>query len=272
MSQQAGTYDPMEPLDPFDGSRMTLMEHLIELRLRLMWIVGAMLIGTLISMLFANQLIGILQAPLQEYGKTLIAISPTDTIVMFFKVSFTIGTVIAMPVIVYQLIAFVAPGLYPHEKRTLLLMLPGVMVLFVCGALFAYFVLLPVAIGFLQNFLSAQVDQEWTIDRYIGFITRIIFWIGVSFEMPLIVSALARIGLISGPALLGFWRQAVVIIAVVAAIITPTVDPVNMSIVMAPLGVLYMLSVGLAYMLYRPRTPRDFSEDAEQSDNNANDE
>jgi sec-independent protein translocase protein TatC len=235
----------------------------MELRTRLIWIVGGMLIGTLISMAFANNLIGILQAPLRDYDKMLIAISPTDTIVMFFKVSFTVGTVFAMPVIVYQIIAFVAPGLYPHEKRMLLLMLPGVMVLFACGAAFAYFVLLPVAIGFLQGFLSEQVTQEWTIDRYIGFITRIIFWIGVSFEMPLVVSVLARIGLVSGPGLMGFWRQAVVIIALVAAIITPTVDPVNMAIVMAPLGVLYLLSVGLAYMLYQPRTPRDFSVDEE---------
>lgn len=260
MSQQA-TLDPMEPLDPLDESRMTLMEHLIELRLRLMWVVGAMLIGTIVSMAFASQLIEFLQAPLEVYEETLIAISPTDTIIMFFKVSFTVGTIIAMPVIVYQIIAFVAPGLYPHEKRIVLLMLPGVMVLFACGALFAYFVLLPVAIGFLQNFLSGQVDQEWTIDRYIGFITRIIFWIGVAFEMPLVVSALARIGLVSGKALRNFWRQAIVIIALVAAIITPTVDPVNMAIVMAPLGVLYGLSVALAYMLYVPRTPRDFTED-----------
>lgn len=254
----------MEPLDPLDESRMTLMEHLVELRIRLMWIVGAMLIGTTISMAFASQLIEFLQAPLEVYEKTLIAISPTDTIVMFFKVSFTVGTIIAMPVIVYQIIAFVAPGLYPHEKRTVLLMLPGVMVLFACGALFAYFVLLPVAIGFLQNFLSGQVEQEWTIDRYIGFITRIIFWIGVAFEMPLVVSALARIGLVSGKALRNFWRQAIVIIALVSAIITPTVDPVNMAVVMAPLGVLYGLSVALAYMLYVPRSPRDFSDDLDE--------
>lgn len=262
MSQQASTLDPMEPLDPLDESRMTLMEHLIELRMRLIWVVGAMLVGTLISMAFAAQLIGFLQAPLEQYNEMLIALSPTDTIVMFFKVSFTVGTVIAMPVIVYQIIAFVAPGLYPHEKRVVLLMLPGVMVLFACGAAFAYFMLLPVAIGFLQNFLSGQIDQEWTIDRYIAFITRIVFWIGVAFEMPLVVSALARIGLVSGRALRDFWRQAIVIIALVAAIITPTVDPVNMAIVMGPLGVLYGLSVALAYMLYVPRTPRDFSDDA----------
>ena len=99
--------------------------------------------------------------------------------------------------------------------------------------------LLPTAVGFLQSFLGDIIAQEWTIDRYIGFVTRIVFWIGVAFEMPLVIAFLARAGIVSGQQLLGFWRQAIVIIAIVAAAITPTVDPVNMTLVMAPLIVLY---------------------------------
>jgi sec-independent protein translocase protein TatC len=155
----------------------------------------------------------------------------------------------------------VTPGLYPHEKRNLLLTLPGIMVLFAIGAAFAYFMLLPTAVGFLQSFLGDLIQQDWTIDRYISFVTRIVFWIGVAFEMPLIVAFLARAGIVSGQTLLGFWRQAVVIIAIVAAAITPTVDPVNMSLVMAPLIVLYALSVGLAFAVYKERAPRDFSKE-----------
>jgi sec-independent protein translocase protein TatC len=135
------------------------------------------------------------------------------------------------------------------------------MALFAIGASFAYFMLLPTAVGFLQSFLGDLIQQDWTIDRYISFVTRIVFWIGVAFEMPLIVAFLARAGIVSGAQLLGFWRQAVVIIAVVAAAITPTVDPVNMSLVMAPLAVLYALSTGLAYAVYRERKPRDFSQE-----------
>jgi sec-independent protein translocase protein TatC len=232
-----------------EESRMTLMDHLRELRTRLMWIVGALIGGTLLSMLFVDPLLRFILQPLTAAGTQPIAIGPTDTITVFFKVAFTTGAVIAMPVIVYHIIRFVAPGLYPHEKRNLLLILPGIMLLFAIGASFAYFMLLPTAVGFLQ------------IDRYISFVTRIVFWIGVAFEMPLIVAFLARAGIISGPKLLGFWRQAVVIIAIVAAAITPTVDPVNMSLVMAPLTVLYALSVGLAYALYRERKPRDFSQE-----------
>ena len=266
MSQQSKAYDPIEE------SSMTLMEHLIELRTRLIWVVGALVIGTLVAMIFVNPLLQFIVSPLSKLGAQTQAIGPTDTITIFFKVSFTVGAVIAMPVIVYQLIAFMSPGLYPNEKRLLILTLPGVMALFFLGAAFAYFMLLPVAVSFLQNFLGDVIRQEWTIDRYVGFVTRIVFWIGVAFETPLVIAFMARAGLVSGPQLLRVWRQAIVIIAVVAAAITPTVDPINMSIVMGPLIVLYFGSVGLAYMLYRERTPRDFSEESFIPDEYKNEE
>jgi len=248
--------------DHVDHNSMTLMEHLVELRTRLIWVAAALLIGTLFAMLFVNPLLRFITKPLSDLGADTIAIGPTDTITIFFKVSVTVGAVIAMPVIVYQFIAFMSPGLYPHERRMLLLTLPGVMVLFFLGASFAYFMLLPVAVAFLQNFLGDVIRQEWTIDRYVGFVTRIVFWIGVAFETPLVISFMARAGLVSGPQLLRFWRQSIVIIAVIAAAITPTIDPINMTIVMVPLIILYLGSVGLAYLLYRERTPRDFSEES----------
>ncbi len=253
--------EPQPEPNPIEDSRMALMDHLIELRNRLLWIVGALIIGTALSMLFVTPILNFIIAPLSALGAMPTAIGPTDTITVFFKVSFTMGAIFAMPVIVYQIIRFVAPGLYPHEKRNLLLILPGFMVLFAIGAAFAYFMLLPTAVAFLQSFLGDIIKQEWTIDRYISFVTRIVFWIGVAFEMPLVVAFLARAGIVSGPKLLGFWRQAVVIIAVVAAAITPTVDPVNMTLVMAPLIVLYAISVGLAYAVYKERAPRDFSKE-----------
>jgi sec-independent protein translocase protein TatC len=243
--------------DPVEESRMGLFEHLMELRSRMIWIVGALLIGTLISFIFVEQLLAIITEPV---GKMLIAIGPTDTISIFFRVGFVSGAVIAMPVIVYQIVAFIAPGLYPHEKRTLFMLMPGVMLLFFLGAWFAFKIMVPVATGFLQNFLGSVINQEWTIDRYVNFVTRIVFWIGVFFETPLVIAFLARIGLVTGPKLLSYWRQSIVGSSIIAAIITPTIDPVNMMIVMGPLIVLYFLGVGLAYILYRPREPRDFSD------------
>ncbi len=244
-----------------DESQMTLMEHLVELRWRLMWVVSAIAVGTILGLILTVSkipyiefnLLEFISSPLADYGRKLQALGPTDTILIALKVSFTAGTVLAIPIIAYQIIGFVAPGLYPHEKRALYLMLPGMLVLFVIGAAFAFFVMLPVAVGFLQSFLSTVIEQQWAVDRYIALVTRIVFWIGLSFEMPLVITVLARLGFVEGQTLLKFWRHAVVVIAIVAAIITPTIDPVNMAIVMAPLFVLYMLSVGMAFLVYRPR-------------------
>ena len=239
--------------EPFDNTRMGLFEHLAELRNRMIWIVAALTVGTLISFLFVTPLLQFITAPV---GTKLQALGPTDTIGIVFRVGFASGAVFAMPVMVYQIVAFIAPGLYPHEKRLLIILMPGIMLLFLTGAAFAYFIMMPVAIGFLQNFLGTVIKQEWTIDKYIAFVTRIVFWIGVFFETPLVIAFLARIGLVSGPQLLGYWRQAIVMVSVVAAMITPTVDPVNMAIVMLPLILLYFMGVGLAYILYKPRAPR----------------
>jgi sec-independent protein translocase protein TatC len=245
--------------NPIDDEKMTLMEHLIELRYRLMWIVGGLLVCTLLSMVFVVPIINFINRPLTMLGQTPQSLGPTDNIGIFFKVSFTLGTAFSLPLIIYHIIAFVSPGLYPHEKRAVLWMLPGVLILFSIGAAFAFYVLVPPAVGFLNNFLGTVIDPNWTIDRYVGFVTRLVFWIGVSFELPLVMAVLARTGLVSGKQLLRYWRHAIIIIAVAAAAITPTVDPVNMALVMIPLFLLYLLSVGLAYMLYRPRQIRDFS-------------
>jgi sec-independent protein translocase protein TatC len=245
---------------PGEGGDMSLMGHLQELRVRLMWVVGSIILFTLAAMFFATPILEFLTEPLVRYGDRPQAIGPTDTIVVFFKVSLTTGAAFAMPMIAYHLIAFVSPGLFPHEKRALLIILPGFLLLFLIGAAFAFFVMLPAAVGFLQSFLAEAIRQDWTIDRFISFVTRIVFWIGVSFEMPLVVAFLARIGVVSGPLLKKYWRHSIVVNAIVAAMITPTVDPVNMAIVMGPLIILYFFSMGLAYLLYRPREPRDFSD------------
>lgn len=262
MSQDRASLEVGHPQNqPIDEEKMSLMEHLIELRTRLMWIVGSLLVGTVLSMVFVVPLIEFINEPLTSLGQTPQALGPTDNIGIFFKVSFTMGTALALPVIIYQIIAFVSPGLYPHERRAVLWMLPGVLVLFVTGAAFAFYMLVPPAVGFLNNFLGTVIDPNWTIDRYVGFVTRLVFWIGVAFELPLIMAVLARTGLISGKKLMGYWRHAIIIVAIAAAAITPTVDPVNMALVMGPLFVLYLLSVALAYLLYRPRTVRDFSQE-----------
>ncbi len=258
MSQQAGAM----PIDPIEESRMTLMEHLVELRTRLMWIVGGLIVGTAIALTFFQQTIAFILDTALSMNLEIINNDPTGNISVIFKVSFTIGTAIALPIILFQIIAFMAPGLYPSEKRTLLMTLPAAIILFCIGASFSYYYLLPVAVRFLGTLLDELIIPQWTADKYISFVTRLTFWIGVAFEMPLIFAFLSRTGLVSGQMLLKYWRHAIVVMAILAAIITPTVDPVNMAIVMGPLLILYALSVGLAFMLYKPRALRDFSQES----------
>ena len=190
MSQDQATLPVVD--SAIHEEKMTLMEHLLELRYRLMWIVGTLIVCTLLSMVFVVPIINFINRPLTSLGQTPQALGPTDNIGIFFKVSFTVGTAFALPLIIYHIIAFMSPGLYPHERRNILLMLPGVLVLFITGAAFAFYMLLPPAVGFLNNFLGKVIDPNWTIDNYVGFVTRLVFWIGVAFELPLVMAVLRR--------------------------------------------------------------------------------
>ncbi len=248
---------PEAQLEQEEG-RMSLMAHLRELRMRLIWILAGLIIGTLLGMLIAEMVLDII---VTDWDVKLQAITPFENIATFFRVSFTLGTALATPIVIYQMLAFILPGLYPHEKRSLLLIMPGIVFLFVGGAAFAYYVMLPVAVHFLQTFWQDVIEANWSAREFVNFVIRIVFWIGVFFELPLVMAFLSRIGIVSGPRLLSWWRYAIVISSIVAAVITPTIDPVNMSIALAPLVLLYFIGVGLAYILYRPREPRDFTQD-----------
>jgi sec-independent protein translocase protein TatC len=222
---------------------MPLMQHLIELRSVLIKSAAALFVGTVFAALFTPQILQFLIAP---YGATLQTIDPTENISIYLRVSIMAGAVIAMPIFVYLWWSFIAPGLEAKEKRYVRVVVPGATMLFSIGVGFAWSILLPAAIDFLSTFQAEIFKSDWRADAYIPFVTSLMFWIGVSFEMPLIVFFLAKLKLVTAGRLLKGWRFAIVGIAVVAAIITPTVDPFNMALVMAPLILLYFFSVVLA--------------------------
>ena len=231
------------PESKAETGEMSMLSHLKELRIRITWAAVAWVICTTISFSFAGRLFDFLIAP---YGELLQVISPTEPLEAFFKVSFVAGAVLAMPIIVYQLWRFVGAGLLPHEKRYVYLFVPSATFLFLLGILFGWLVLIPTAIRFLSSFMSDVFITEWTSQEYIGFVTSFLFWLGVSFEMPIVIYLLARVNLVTPQILREQWRLAVLAIAVVAAAITPTVDPGTMLLTMAPLLLLYLLSFGLA--------------------------
>jgi sec-independent protein translocase protein TatC len=155
---------------------------------------------------------------------------------------------LAMPVLVYQFLMFLLPGLEDNERRYVFWGVPSATLLFLIGVGFAWFIMIPTAIGFLSTWQTDVFSQDWQSQKYIPFVTSLVFWIGLSFETPLIIFILAKLGLVTPQFLLKQWRFAVVIIAILAAMITPTVDPFNMALVMLPLIVLYGLSILLCYL------------------------
>ena len=223
---------------------MPLMDHLKELRNRLIKIAIALLIATVVSLIFAKQAVVILIRPMGDNLPQ--ALKPTETLSNYMKVALVCGVTLAMPIIVYQIGRFVTPGLNSKEKRYLLLLVPGATLCFFVGVAFAYFVMLPTAIPFLQGFMSDVVKQQWTIGDYLSFVANLLFWIGLSFELPLFIYFLAKLGIISDKTLRKNRKYAMVAVAVLAAVITPTVDPLNMALVMGPLILLYELGVLLA--------------------------
>jgi sec-independent protein translocase protein TatC len=233
------------------GPSMSLLEHLNELRKRLVWIALAVTICTVIGFIFAESILDYLLVPYAEATgtageATLQTLRPTEGLETYFKVSLLFGAILAMPVILVQFWMFISPGLKPEEKRYVFVFVPSSLALFLVGMAFAWFVLAPAAIFFLANFMPQVFTTDWTSQEYISFVLRLIFWLGVSFQLPIIVYFLSRVGLITSKTLIDQWRVAIVLIAVLAAIITPSIDPVTMLLTMAPLIVLYILSILLA--------------------------
>ena len=222
---------------------MPLLEHLEELRQRIFKAAAALVVATLVSFIFAGQLVDFLAAPIGG-RKALVSIEITENIAIFMRVSLLSGVILAMPVIVYQVIRFVLPGLTDRERRWLMLGVPFASLLFFSGAAFTWYVMLPTAVPFLINFLGITTQVRPL--NYFDFTTSLMFWIGLSFEMPLVVMFLAMLKLVKAAQLIRYWRYAVVAMALVAAVVTPTVDPINMSLVMLPLAGLYVISIVLA--------------------------
>jgi sec-independent protein translocase protein TatC len=257
---QAQNPRPDDSGSPQDGHelRMSFFEHLGELRNRAFKAILALIIGTVIGFFVAAQGLMILQEPFCQLVTTpaecqFQTLAPTEGIIVYFRVALLVGGILSIPVITYQLLRFILPGLSSKEQRLLLLSLPAITVLFLGGVLFAFNILLPPALGFLQGFQPTLFKPEWTADLYLSFVTALIFWMGVAFETPLVFFVLSLLGFVTWRRLAASWRIAIIGAAVAAAVITPTIDPVNMFLVMGPLLGLYLVSILLVAIGQRIR-------------------
>jgi sec-independent protein translocase protein TatC len=244
-----------KPQKPLDDVELSIWEHLDELRKRLFGAVLALIIGTAVCVVFATQGLELLISPLGEYVPQ--TIHPTEGFVVYFRVAMIGGVTLAMPVIVYELVRFALPGLLPEERKYLYMLLPGVFLFFAGGVAFAAFIMIPAAVNFMQSFLQSIIDNRWTLDNYIGFVTRVLFWMGMVFQTPLIMFFLAKLGLVTPQKLSKFRKYAILLVAIIAAAVTPTPDPVNMMIVMVPLYFLYEVGIVLARVAVIGRQPAE---------------
>lgn len=220
-----------------------LLEHLDALRKHIFRMLIAIVVGLVICGTFTGRIINLLATPIGGISK-LQAIDPTETIGVFMKVALLGGFSLATPYIAFELWLFAAPGLMAKPRRMSLIAIPMTLIFFLGGMYFAYRFMLPAALPFLLNFM--EINTIPRVSSYVGFVTSLIFWVGIAFEFPLVVFVLTYMGFVKPGMLIKQWRVAVVLMAVLAAAITPTVDPVNMGLMMAPMIVLYFLSIGLS--------------------------
>jgi sec-independent protein translocase protein TatC len=250
----APTPGPDDPANHAPGDReMTLLEHLEELRGRLVRAMVGLIAGVLVAVipipglnsiawLVFNGLIG----EAKSSGVNVITVRPGEGFFTYLSVALIVGAGLAMPVIIYQILAFVTPALYANEKKYLYMAVPGVFLSFLCGVAFCYFLTLPFATRFLAGFLADVVTPSWTAEHYVNFVASFLFWVGVMFELPIIMFFLSKLGVVTAQRMARFRKYAFVLAFVIGAAITPTPDPINQTIISLPVYFLFELGLLLA--------------------------
>lgn len=239
-------------------SKSWVWEHIKELRKRLFYALIGLVLGVVISFVFTEKMIAFLTLPVGGL-ESLQAIEVTENVSVYMRTALLSGFIIALPWILFQLLQFIVPGLTDKERKWIFLGIPLAFALFAGGVAFSFFIMLQPAIRVMTEFLGVVTTLR--VKSYMDFALNLLFWIGLSFEFPLIVLILARVGLVKAKGLLKGWRIAVVVIAVLAAVITPTVDPVNMALFMVPLFTLYLISILLAALAGKKRSEKKEGEE-----------
>ena len=243
---------PPRPEREEEERLLSILEHLQELRYRLMVCAGALIVGVAVAFWpLTGWFIEFLKEPAKERIPDFqtFFFDPLEGWTTYFSVSLLLGIAIAMPVIIYQALAFVGPGLTRQERFWLYPIVIGASLAFVGGMAFAYYVQLRPFLGFLLNPPGNIGEPLISVKKYLGFVTRLLLVMGLVFELPLVVMGLAKLGVVTSRKLLGWWRYAIVLGFVAAAIVTPTIDPVNQAIVAGPIIVLYFVGIGLARLV-----------------------
>jgi sec-independent protein translocase protein TatC len=262
----AGLARDSPPEDPDDlseddsaGGKMSFLEHLDELRKRLMWSIASTLLGFVVALIFIGPIFGFIMRPLAATlpeGRRMIYTEPTEAFMLQLKVALLAGLVLAAPLILWQLWLFIAPGLYRREKRLAIPFVTSASLLFVGGAAFNHYVVFPLAFTFLGSFATDYMEFLPRIDPVFSLYARMLLAFGIIFQMPVLVFTLARLGIVTAGFLWRNTRYAILLIFVIAAVVTPTTDVVTQTLMAGPMTLLYMISIGIAWLV-APRRDRD---------------
>ena len=223
---------------------MSFLDHLEEMRWRLIYAVIGIVIGTIIAWIFIDQLVNlILLKPARDAGADLQNLKPFGQLFLFVQVAIISGIILSIPNIFYQLWKFISPALQKHEKKYILSIVIFSSVCFLSGIAFAYFVMLPLALKFAEQFGTEAIKNEFAIDEYMNIIISVMLAAGFVFELPMVSFFLTKLGILTPDFMKKYRRHAVVIILFLAAILTPGADPVSQLILAVPLVLLYELSI-----------------------------
>lgn len=234
---------------------MSFLEHLEELRRRLIYSIISVVVGFFLCWGYAENIVGWMQKPIFEalqrnkMPQTLVYLNPTDPFNLYLKIGLLAGLFVACPFVLYQVWMFISPGLYRREKRYVLPFMFSTIGLFVSGGYFGYKLVYPAALDFLIGY-GKQFQPMITIHEYTDLFLTVILGLGVVFELPILVFFLALMGVISAGWMWRNVRYSILVIFIIAAILTPTTDILNMCIFAAPMVALYMLSIGIAYLVH----------------------
>jgi sec-independent protein translocase protein TatC len=242
-------------------AEMPFLDHLEELRWRIIWSLAAVVVGVVVAFVIVIKfnLLVWMQGPMLPYlhGRRLMNTHPGGGFSIMMQTAIIIGVVIALPVIVFQVWLFLSPALHRHEKKVVLPVILGAVLLFIAGAALAWYFVLPMTLKFLTSMGDEAFDQMISANEYFGFVTSLVLAMGAVFELPILILALSALGLVTPTFLAKFRRHAVIGSYLVAAIITPGDLFVTSVALMVPLYLLYELSIGLSWLVFRKRLKRE---------------
>ena len=254
--------DDEDPEYDDSGSKMSFLEHLDELRKRLIYICWSLLAGCIVAYVFIQKIFDFIMKPMYTMlaaqpngGAKLMFTSGAEPFMLYIKIGFIAGVFIASPLILYQVWKFIAPGLYSHEKKFAVPFVGLSTVFFVLGGLFSHYVAFPWTWAFFASFANDYMIFVPKVDEAFGIYSKMLLGFGLIFEMPTLVFFLARMGVVTGGFLLKHFKYAVLIITIVAAVVSPGTDAMSTIVFAVPMLGLYIFSIAIAYIFQRRRSP-----------------